>query len=262
MVVLDEVDQLEEKDVLYDLNRTRGLSLVLVANSAEELFAELGERVASRFKTATQIHFDRYGTDQLVGILKDRVRWGLHEGAVTDDQLRWIAEAAGGDARVAIGTLRVVARTADRRGLDRLTDEVIEAAAPKAKSEIRRKNLEKLTDDKRVIYDIIEDEGEVAPDALYEAYREEVVEPKSRFTRGTCSVFRSDTHRFSRTTRRTPRYCPRFRHGSAGFRSRFRTRSGATGDSRKGCSKRRWNASTRACTSSRVALQRRRMGSR
>ncbi len=180
VVVLDEVDQLEDKGVLYDLNRTRGISLVLIANSAEELFATLGERVTSRFTTAIQIHFDRYGTDQLVGILEDRVRWGLHEDVVTDDQLRWIAEAAGGDARVAIGTLRVAAREADRRDLNRFTDRMVREAAPEAKAEIRRKNLEKLTDDQRALYDIIEDEGKIAPDTLYETYREAVAEPKSR----------------------------------------------------------------------------------
>jgi len=180
VAVLDEVDQLSEKEVLYDLHRVRGLSVVLIANAEEELFSVLEGRVASRIKTATRIHFDRYGTDQLVGILEDRVRWGLHEDAVTDDQLRWIADAAGGDARVAIATLRAAAQEADRRGLDRLTTDAIEAAAPKAKAEIRRKNLEKLTDDQRALYDIIEEREEVAPDDLYEAYSERVAEAKSR----------------------------------------------------------------------------------
>jgi len=180
VAVLDEVDQLAEKEVLYDLHRVRGLSVVLIANAEQELFAELEERVASRFKTATRIHFDRYGTRELVGILEDRVRWGLHEDAVADDQLRLIADAAGGDARVAIGTLRAAAQAAGRRGLDRLTDEVIEAAAPEAKAEIRRKNFEKLTDHQRTLYDIIEEEGQITPDGLYEAYRGAVEEPKSR----------------------------------------------------------------------------------
>ncbi|WP_126665161.1 Cdc6/Cdc18 family protein [Haloterrigena salifodinae] len=180
VAILDEVDQLTEKEVLYDLHRVRGLSVVLIANAEEELFSVLEGRVASRFKTATRIHFDRYGTRELVGILEDRVRWGLHEDAITDDQLRWIADAAGGDARIAIATLRAAAQEADRRGLDRLTTDAIEAAAPKAKAEIRRKNLEKLTDDQRTLYDIIEEQEEIAPDALYEAYREEVAEAKSR----------------------------------------------------------------------------------
>ena len=182
VAILDEVDQLTEKQTLYELHRIRGLSLVLVANTEEELFADLDGRVASRFKTATRIHFDRYGTRELVTILEDRVRWGIHDDAITDDQLRWIADAAGGDARVAIGTLRAAVREADQRGFNRLTDEVIRDAAPKAKAEIRRKNLEKLTDDQRALYEIISDRDGIRPDALYEAYRERVDEPKTERT--------------------------------------------------------------------------------
>ena len=182
VVVLDEVDQLEEKEVLYDLNRTRGLSLVLIANNEDEVFAELDRRVASRLKTATRIHFGRYGTDELTGILQDRVRWGLHDDTVTDDQLLWIANAAGGDARVAIGTLRAAAQMAQKRTFDRITDDVLAEAAPEAKVEIRRKSLEKLTDHQRVLYDIICEHDGIRPDALYEAYCERVDDTKTRRT--------------------------------------------------------------------------------
>lgn len=103
--------------------------------------------MASRLKTATRIHFDRYSMEELVAILQDRVRWGLHEDAVGDDQLRWIADAAAGDARVAIGTLRAAAQMADERGLAQFTDEVVREAAPEAKAEITRTSLEKLIDD-------------------------------------------------------------------------------------------------------------------
>ena len=182
VLVLDEVDQLEEMDVLYDLNRTSGLSLVLIANSEEDVFKQLGERVTSRVKTATRIHFDRYSPDELVGILDDRVRWGLHAEAATDDQLRQIAEAAAGDARVAISSLRVAAQKAKAEGLEQLTDEVIAEATPEAKAEIRRRNLQKLSDDQRVLYDVVSEYEEIRPDALYEAYCEQVDDPRTRRT--------------------------------------------------------------------------------
>lgn len=166
VAILDEVDQLTEKKVLYDLHHVSGLSVVLIANAEEELFSVLEERVASRFKTATRIHFDRYGTRELIGILEDRVQWGLHEDAITSNQLRWVADAAGGDARIAIATLRAAAQKADRRRLDRLTDDVLVTAVPEAKAEIRQKNLEKLIDDQRTHYDIIKERGKIAPDDL------------------------------------------------------------------------------------------------
>lgn len=179
---LDEVDQLVEKGVLYDLHRTRGLLLVLVATSEEELFAALDERVASRLTAATRIHFDRYGSDELVGILEDRVRWDLREDAVAREQLRWIADASVGDARVAIGTLRTAAQTAETRGLDRVTDAVLREAAPDARAEIRRRSLEKLTPHQRVVYEIVAGGEGIDPDALYDAYCERVDDPVTHRT--------------------------------------------------------------------------------
>ena len=182
VVVLDEVDQLEEKDVLYDLWRVSGLSMVLIVNSEDELFAELETRVSSRFKTSERIHFDRYGTDELVGILKDRVRWGLHEDAATTEQLRLIAESSGGDARVAIGTLRAAAQKANKQNRQQLTNGLIEEATPEAKAEIKRKNVEKLNVHQKTLYEIICDREGIAPDELYEMYCEAVDAPKSRRT--------------------------------------------------------------------------------
>ena len=180
VVVLDEVDQLEEKDVLYDLHRTSGLSLVLIANREEDLFTDLSERLISRLHTATRIRFDRYGTDELVGILEDRVRWGLGEDCIDREQLVRIAEVAAGDARIAIAILRAAAREADERGLSGIPDDLIEESIPEAKAEIRQTHVQKLTDHQRTLYDIIVERVKVAPGELYEAYCDRVDDPKSR----------------------------------------------------------------------------------
>jgi len=52
---------------------------------------------------------NKYHDEQLYDILRARVRWGLEQDAVTDDQLYCIADAAAGDARLAIGILRTAA---------------------------------------------------------------------------------------------------------------------------------------------------------
>lgn len=41
VVILDEVNQLEDKRLPYDLNRIRDLELILISNSERELFAEI-----------------------------------------------------------------------------------------------------------------------------------------------------------------------------------------------------------------------------
>jgi orc1/cdc6 family replication initiation protein len=179
IAILDEVDQLEDKRVLYDLYRTRGVTMILIANREEGLFGSLNDRLTSRLRTATRIEFDRYTVDDLVEILKPRVRAGLRDDAVSTDQLALIAEAAAGDARVGIEVLRVAARRARQQGLDIVPDDVIQDAVSEAKSEIRQRNVEKLTADQRVLHEIITDHGDIAPSDLYEAYRTRVDDPKT-----------------------------------------------------------------------------------
>ncbi|MFC6838422.1 Cdc6/Cdc18 family protein [Halomarina ordinaria] len=179
VVILDEADQLEDMGVLYDLYRTRGLSMILIANREEELFAHLDERLASRLRTTARIRFDHYTEDELVAILSDRARWGFHDGAVEQEHLEEIADAAGGDARTAIGILRNAARLATQSGVDSMTAEHIGDAVPEAESEIAQKDIEKLTPDQRALYDIICEYDEIAPGDLYREYRERVEEPKS-----------------------------------------------------------------------------------
>jgi Cdc6-like AAA superfamily ATPase len=180
VVILDEADQLEDTGVLYDLYRTPGLTMVLVANGEEELFSRLDDRLVSRLQTATRVHFEKYGLDELISILEDRVRWGLQEGAITTDQLATIADAAAGDARVAIGALRTAARRADQQDNESISDEIIREAVPEAKAEIKQKNTEKLTTDQQTLYEIVAKNGGIAPGELYDRYERRVSGPKTK----------------------------------------------------------------------------------
>ncbi|WP_254766906.1 Cdc6/Cdc18 family protein [Salinilacihabitans rarus] len=182
VAILDEVDQLEETEALYDLNRLGHVSLVCIANREEELFASFDDRVRSRLLAGTRVQFDRYGTDELVAILERRATEGLEPDVVTEAQLRTIADAAAGDARVAIGVLRSAARLADRRSDERITDEVLAEAVPNARTAIRRKTVEGLIEHQRVLYDVIAEAGEIAPGDLYDEYERRVDDPKTSRT--------------------------------------------------------------------------------
>jgi orc1/cdc6 family replication initiation protein len=182
VVVLDEVDQLQDKRLLYDLYRTRGISMVLVANRETELFSQLDDRLTSRLHGSTRIHFDKYGLDELVSILADRIRWGLSEGVVGTDQLGRIADAAAGDARVAISILRNAARQAEREGASRISHAAVTAAIPEARAELRQKSVEQLTPDQQTLYDVVVEAGEITPGELYERYERRVDDPKTKRT--------------------------------------------------------------------------------
>lgn len=180
VVIIDEVDQLEDKSVLYDLYHIQNLTMVLIGNREEELFSGLDERLASRLTSCSRIRFDPYSQDGLEAILQDRVRWGLRPETITDDQIATIADAAAGDARKAIGILRQAAKAAHRGQEERITDGIIEEAIPEAATEIRQQSLSKLTQDQRIIYEIIEETDEIAPKDLYEEYTERAEDPVSK----------------------------------------------------------------------------------
>ena len=182
VVILDEVDQLEDKSVLYDLYRMPSITTVLIANREQELFSQLDDRLTSRLQTCVRISFDKYPLDELVSILGARARWGLAEDAIDEQELALVADAAAGDARVAISILRNAARRADQDGRDRITTDVVRAAVPEGRDEVRQKTVEQLTPHQRALYDILQEAGELSPGDLYDRYAERVDDPKTRRT--------------------------------------------------------------------------------
>jgi Cdc6-like AAA superfamily ATPase len=59
---------------------------------------------------------------------------------------------------------------------------VIDGVVSEAKSEIRQKTTEKLTEHQQALYDIITNTGEITPGDLYERYCAAVSDPKTRRT--------------------------------------------------------------------------------
>ncbi|WP_248516349.1 Cdc6/Cdc18 family protein [Salinarchaeum laminariae] len=179
VLVLDEVDQLQGKRILYDLHEFSQFSMVLIANSENELFADTDARLTSRLRGSERVHFDRYGLDALVAIMAQRVDKGLAPDTIDPSFLETIADEAAGDARFALSILRSAAQAADRDGADAITDERIMNAIPQAREAVRQKSLETLTPHQRAIYDIIEEAGTIEPPDLYDAYRDRVDDAKT-----------------------------------------------------------------------------------
>jgi len=182
VVILDEVDQLQDKSVLYDLHRTRNLTLILIANKQEDVFSFLDERLNSRLQSCVRIKFGQYNLSELVAILRDRVQWGLEPDAISEAGLETIADHAAGDARVAIGILRNATQLAVQNGCDEIKDAVIRKAVPEAKTEIKQQTTEKLTEHQQIIYELIIQYGGIGGGELYKKYCERVDDPKTQRT--------------------------------------------------------------------------------
>jgi len=56
---------------------------------------------------------------------------------------------------------------------------MIDDAVPEAKAEIRQRNVEKLTADQQVLYEVISAYEKIAPGQLYDEYQSRAEEPKS-----------------------------------------------------------------------------------
>lgn len=182
VVILDEVDQLADKSLLYDLYRIPTLTMILIANEEQALFAPLDDRLNSRLQNCTRIGFTQYSDDELVAILRDRIRWGFAEGVIDTPRLESIANYAAGDARVAIGILRQAARAAEQAGDEEISRAVIHESVPEAKSRIKRQTVDRLTTDQEVIYEIVDDAEAIGPGELYERYCDAVDDPRTRRT--------------------------------------------------------------------------------
>ncbi len=181
-VVLDEIDQLAEPSVLYEILELPKVVAIGITDREDSLLSRLEPRVRSRLQTATALPFERYGTVELCSILSDRIEWGLEPHSINETTVERIAESAAGDARVAIATLRNAARSADAAGRDHIPEDCVNDAASSAAVELRDRRLEQLTHHQHVLFDIVEDAGEIRPGELYERYRGTVENPKTERT--------------------------------------------------------------------------------
>ncbi|MFB6115544.1 MAG: Cdc6/Cdc18 family protein [Candidatus Nanohalobium sp.] len=179
VLILDEVDQLEDEKVLYDLQGLENVHIVMIANTEESVFYNMDDRVRSRLIDSKRIQFKAYTSDQLQDILMDRAEWGLDSSAIDSSRIKKIALSSEGDARIAIGVLRSAARMAEEQESREINREMIQEAVPEAKDNNRKKNEEKLNEHQEKLYEIINEEGEIQPGDLYEKYRGETEDPKS-----------------------------------------------------------------------------------
>ena len=182
VVILDEVDQLEDPSVIYDLHSLPQFATICIANRQEELFGRVDDRLVSRLRSSEHVRMDKYHDEQLFDILSARAKWGLNDDIITNDQLYRIADAAAGDARLAIGILRTAAGKADRQNHERITDDILLDAAEDAREQIKQKSLDSLTPHQRVVYDIVRKHGPVGPSEIHDRYTEEVKNPRTKRT--------------------------------------------------------------------------------
>ena len=122
---------------------------------ADNRLQRVDDRLVSRLRSSEHVRMDKYHDEQLYDILSARAKWGLDEDVITDDQLYRIADAAAGDARLAIGILRTAAGKADSENHERITDDILLDAAEDTRAQIKQKSLDSIMSHQHVVYEVI-----------------------------------------------------------------------------------------------------------
>lgn len=179
VLILDEVDQLRDTGVLYDLHTVSGLSWIAIANREVDLLADIDDRVRSRIGVGYHVRFSRYDDATVTEILNRRARAGLVDGATARTVLEEIARLADGDARTAITALRVAATKAAAESLSSVPVRLVDDAVLDAEQEVRRKAISKLNEHQHAVYQILTRESPLMQKDLYDRYRAEHDDPLS-----------------------------------------------------------------------------------
>jgi len=174
IVALDEIDQLRDQRILYDLLRN-GCGLVCIAND-EKALMNLDPRIRSSLQLE-EIAFPAYKDWELFDILWDRAKLALMPDTIERRQVRMIASFSNGDARVGLEIMRRAALLAEDEGKERIEDEHIKRAWEQARFLRKDRLLEKLNEHEKLLYRLVEDYGEIASGELYKAYRSRVESP-------------------------------------------------------------------------------------
>ena len=138
VVVLDEIDKLLENsgdEVMFSLlnlnTELDDAKVVLVATTNNTQMEQMIGRSTKSRLNEERIHFPPYNQPQLLDIIKSRAMAAFVDGAVDPSALARCAVYAAqehGDARRAIGILRVAARNADQEGARMITESHVDLA--------------------------------------------------------------------------------------------------------------------------------------
>jgi len=181
VIVLDEIDQLkpsERSTTLYNFDSLGNIGLVCISNSRQALF-ELEERVRSRLNPYT-LYFPAYSNEILMEILMYRAQTALSTGIWSENTLRQIAKMASGDARVAIRTLQAAAELAENERLDTISTHTLKRQWNNARQAKQDHILQTLTEDHRILYQIVKQRGQILSGDLWVEYLQHCVQAKRK----------------------------------------------------------------------------------
>ena len=187
IVALDDFNFLDDdaaNDILYTLLKAHEEYAVKIG-----IVAATTERVMLDMKTGSifhpdEIYFPLYDEDEVRNILRQRVRTGFYEGAITDEAFERIVELTtkACDLRFGIYLLRMSGIEAERRASRKVETEDVERVYEGGAKVFLAKSISALNSDERetlkIIYSI---KGDVNSGDVYKVLKAEVGMSYTRF---------------------------------------------------------------------------------
>jgi cell division control protein 6 len=182
LVALDDLNYLcfegHANEVMYSLLRAHEqypgakVGVIGIVNDTSDLYC-IDSRVNSVF-LPEEISFPRYGSAEILDILKDRAKYGFYPKVISDELLELVASHVEktGDLRVGIDLLKRSGFNAERRGSRTLASADIEKAYEASKLIHLCRSISLLSDSEKSLLDLIARKGEIQAGELYKSFHE------------------------------------------------------------------------------------------
>ncbi len=182
LLALDDLNYLcyegHANEVMYSLLRAHEqypgvrIGVIGIVNDASDLY-RLDARVNSVF-LPEEIAFPRYGYEEILDILRDRVKYGFYPRVISEEVLEMVVSYVEktGDLRVGIDLLKRSGFNAERRGSRTISSEDVEKAYEASKLLHLCRGISLLSDHEKTLLELVARKGEVQAGDLYKSFHE------------------------------------------------------------------------------------------
>jgi cell division control protein 6 len=165
ILTLDEIDYYLRRtgeDIVYELTRLtdaitnvpQRINFMFIARN-HSFMKDMSQETLSRFRPQERLEFPPYLEDQLLDILKERVKEAFRENMVSDEIVTFIArntaKYGNGDARYALLLLLSAGFAADRGEQSAILPEHVREAQEKTDPRVSDEDVTMLTDEEKLV---------------------------------------------------------------------------------------------------------------
>ncbi len=172
VIVLDEVDKLDSKQVIYQLLEDLNRKCLLLVTNEKDWLANLDDRLRSRLVPET-IEFKPYSAVETSKILKQRAENAFVEGVWDDEAFEKITELVINkkDLRMGLFLLREAGNIAEKEASRKIKKEHAENAIDKV-CDFKCKEKHEVSEEEQKILELVKENEEKTSKQLYEIYKD------------------------------------------------------------------------------------------